>query len=126
MSKKANKVKRAAMAAEKAALEIAQAAAEAAAAAKAAELAKPPGKKATLIAAKKAGNKLSSRLPVTRERAAARSESDAADGNTPTAWAGPVPQTATRTYAGRMLTAQIAPKYKSTLGARDANVLAAI
>jgi hypothetical protein len=124
MSKKANKVKREALAAEKAALELAQAAAAAVAAAKAAELARPPGKKATLIAAKKAGNKVSSRRPVTRERTGARSGPGAAAGNTPSAWTGPAAQTATRAFAGRMLTAQIAPKFKPTIGARDANALA--
>ena len=121
MSKKANKVKRAALAAERAALELAQAEAAAAAAAKAAEPPKPPGKKATLIAAKKAGNKNSSRLTVTRERAEPKAEV----GNTPTAWAEPVAgQTATRAFAGRLMTAQIAPRFKPAIGERPANALA--
>src|SRR4051812_40073348 len=124
MSKKANKVKRAALAAERAALELEQAEAAAAAAlaaAKAAEPPKPPGKKATLIAAKKAGAKKSSRLSVTRGRAEPASEV----GNTPTAWAGPpAAQTATRAFAGRLMTGQIAPKFKPTIGAGDANTLA--
>ena len=82
---------------------------------------KPPGKKAALIAAKreKAGKK--SRRAFSREKVAARLEV----GNTPTAWADPsTNQPTTRTFASRLMTAQIAPRFKATIGAPGANTLA--
>jgi len=75
---------------------------------------KPLGRKATLIAAKRAKlAKRSERRVFTRERTEARTES----ANTPTAWAErPAAQSVTRAHVGRLLTAQIAPLYKPTIG----------
>lgn len=76
---------------------------------------KPLGKKALLIAAKKAGAKKSSRLSVTREKAADRAEASVV----PTV---PLADERPRSFFGRRMTAQIAPKYKPAIG-RDPGAL---
>ena len=76
---------------------------------------KPPGKKALLIAAKKSGARKSSRLPVTRDKPAERTDA-------PPAPIIQLPDERPRSFLGRRMTAQIAPKYKPAIG-RDPGAL---